>query len=317
MPISKSLSHVFLALHVALFSVGCGSASRSTADDDGSDRTSSDDSSGGVPSDEGSSDPGTSNPSNDPGSTQDAGGEYEDPGENFDGGNDGGGNDVECPSDVPRVPLAVGDPISGVGAILGIGNSSVNGECTVGAIGVDKQGRKVALTAGHCADVVDAVMVKNGLKEQAQGKKSVKIGRARVFVKSIPAKDTFNKSNVTDVLAFELDCWVDLVPSGLTVRAPVVGDKVYRKGNGFTSPLTSKGTVGVVTGNDFGTDMADGASAGDSGGPVLSEDDKFLFGIVSRPYKDSSDKRIMATRVDAVLQELDKAGGVGAGFVAK
>ena len=219
---------------------------------------------------------------------------------------------------VPPLTLKVGDGISQVGPLLGQGdygeNGRVNGQCTVGALGLDDAGRKIMITAGHCVDYkTDVIMVKGGLK--FLGQPQIKIGRSKVIFQTIDPFDVNKKSNKQDVAVIQLDDWVQFNDQGLTVTEPTVGDSVYRLGNGLTSPYNVSGVVSKKYDNDFVITSAYQASTGDSGGPVIKGNQ--LLGIINRNYTSTPlpwEKDVMATRLDVIVNQLNARGGIGAGF---
>ncbi|MBL1073345.1 peptidase S1 [Nocardia sp. 2] len=184
-------------------------------------------------------------------------------------------------------------------------------ECTLTAVGYDRENRLVALTAGHCGEV--------GARIAAEYTRSGGIGVIA------------NKDDYFDwaVIALDPDRVLPTRQVGPSVingigAGPRVGDIACK--NGRTTGYTC-GPVWETNETFFRSQVC--ANHGDSGGPVLLGDrligmvvagQEFELGPVTidmQPCKGAGDllhTPEIATTISSVLADIDASGGVGAGF---
>lgn len=211
--------------------------------------------------------------------------------------------------DAPRIPEASMVVQNQDASLYGPGTPIYLGDnmmCTLGVVGTDAQGRKVGLTAGHCGQPGDQVWSAD----------SWQVG---------PTGTVVSTNHVHDYSVVELGSNAELsrTYNGVTVNSvggPVVPGQVLCK-------------QGVATGHTCGHVWAAGeevhitqvcAMVGDSGAPLLAGDR--MVGMISggvlpdhrlscqSPLQGQLFMPTASRTMDAVLEDVDTRGGVGAGF---
>ncbi|WP_029930441.1 S1 family peptidase [Nocardia otitidiscaviarum] len=186
------------------------------------------------------------------------------------------------------------------------------GECTLTAIGFDRDDRLVGLTAGHCGEV--------GARIAAEY--SIDSGTIGVIAEK-------SEGNDWAVIAFDPDRVAPTRQVAQTVingvgAPPNIGDNVCK--NGRTTGFTC-GVVWETKPGYFRSQVC--ADQGDSGGPVLLGDQ--LVGMIVAGSEvrigplsidpgacagggDFIHRPEVSTNITLVLGDIDHRGGVGAGF---
>lgn len=182
-----------------------------------------------------------------------------------------------------------------------------NQMCTIAATGYDKDGRKIAITAGHCGYV----------GAQVASADSWRVGNTGTVVAH---------GNGLDYSVIELGSNARVTRSynGVTVNSvgggtPAAGSQVCKSG------VATGTTCGNVWGADHRTNVSQVcAMPGDSGAPVMEGDR--LVGMVSggtipnyafacyTPWQGGLFMPTMSTNMQAVVSDMDSRGGPGAGF---
>ncbi|QGU03958.1 S1 family peptidase [Corynebacterium comes] len=211
--------------------------------------------------------------------------------------------------DAPRIPeesMVVQNQdasLYGPGTPIYLGDSMM---CTLGAAGTDAQGRKVAITAGHCGQPGDQVWSAD----------SWQVGPTGTVVAS---------NQLYDYSVIELGSNAEVTRSynGVTVNSvggPVApGDILCKQG------VATGNTCGNVWSVDEELQVSQVcAMVGDSGAPVLAGDR--MVGMVSggvwgdqrlscqSPLQGQLFMPTASIAMDAVLADVNARGGVGAGF---
>lgn len=205
-----------------------------------------------------------------------------------------------APAQAAPVTVSNGIPIS-------FGNPDA-GRCTLGAVGTDAAGRKVAITAAHCATNIPAEMKDRNIDDPRatvwDKNTRQQIGKIR-FISS----DQVNN----DFLTIELNSDAVLKSQGPGIRVDSLSAPL-----GFGALLTKDGTTtGVTTGpviqNNAGVLHTWALAAwGDSGGPAVRAGTGEWAGITSRigisfgPWQYISSQNI--------LSYMDRFNAVGEGF---
>ncbi|MFI9510678.1 S1 family peptidase [Nocardia sp. NPDC052566] len=185
-------------------------------------------------------------------------------------------------------------------------------ECTMTAVGYDRDNRLVALTAGHCGEVGARVLAEQSVRSGVLG-------------------TIANKNADNDWAVIELDA-ARVAPSRQIAQSvvaglgapPRIGDMVCK--NGRTTGFTC-GPVWETKPAYFRSQVC--ADHGDSGAPVLIGDrlvgmvvagSNFQAGPISielAPCKGQGDlihQPELSTTIAMVLADIDRRGGIGAGF---
>ncbi|VDR38350.1 Trypsin [Tsukamurella paurometabola] len=218
-----------------------------------------------------------------------------------------------APAPGGRSVVPVVGPGSEVGVVQewGVGGRVRVKSCTVGVVAERPDGRRVAVTAGHCGEPGQQVGARaagvDGFVRVGAVAKSV-APRSRVDPKT-------GESYVVDALAAD---WavVDLSPrvSTRVARGPVrqtvvgvarVGDRVCQQG--ITSGWRC-GSVLAVKGALFATDIK--SRPGDSGGPVMRLADGAALGIASRGTGDDVSAGEQVTIYTGLQDVLARGGGL-------
>lgn len=185
--------------------------------------------------------------------------------------------------------------------------------CTMTTVGHDRAGRLVGLTAGHCGNVGSQITLQDNPGAGVVG---------QIVLKSTPG----------DYAVIALD------PSRV-VGTPTVGGATIRSVGAFPPAGSNVCKSGRTTGFSCGpvlslrsTDSLSYVCAnhGDSGGPVLSGNrivgmlnGGLIVGIPGTPLEGAIGcihpaipvySPMVATKMTAVLADLDRVGGPGAGF---
>ncbi len=213
-------------------------------------------------------------------------------------------------SAAPVVTLKAGDEIADLGKVAGI--DVPLGICSIAAVGYDRRGNKVALSAGHCSEP-GAVVGKNGLKKLVtQAKIAQRIGVVASRINTVTNKG--NQDDKVDLLFIKLDRNVRIIPSGVGLGSPetMVGKMATKLGNGWFSPTVARGRVLKVSYNDIVAAVT--TWPGDSGGR-LSDARGRLIGIGSRVTGGSYGQgNTVFMRADRAIEQVTRRGLVGAGF---
>lgn len=197
---------------------------------------------------------------------------------------------------------AKGKSLYGPGTPVFVGENNL---CTVTATGTDDEGRKLAITAGHCGEVGDTVVSAD----------SWRVG---------PSGTVVSRSEKYDYEVIELGPNAEVTNSYNGVTANNVGKQ-------------QAGSVackqGVATGNTCGVVWMDDqalnptqicAMRGDSGAPVLQGDT--VVGMVDggatpdqrlscqTPLQGAMHMPTMTVDFNRIVDDLNERGGVGAGF---
>ncbi|WP_448856367.1 S1 family peptidase [Corynebacterium camporealensis] len=209
--------------------------------------------------------------------------------------------------DAPRIPdesdvaMTQDNSLYGPGTPLYIGEDSF---CTLTVAGNDAEGRKVGLTAAHCGQVGDSVTSAD----------SWQVG---------PTGTIVDRNEYLDYSVIEFGSQAEVTRSYNGVHANKLGGDV-RPGE-----LTCK--RGVATGTTCGMTYVQGqelqanqvcAMQGDSGAPLFSRGrlvGSITGGVIGNfachsPLQGAVHAPTMATNMDAILADLNRRGGVGAGF---
>lgn len=208
--------------------------------------------------------------------------------------------------DAPRTPeesnqaLNRGHSLYGPGTPLYVNQTEM---CTLTVAGYDAQGRKVGLTAGHCGEV----------GQQVSSADSWQVG---------PTGTIVSKDSYLDYSVIELNDKAEVTSQYNGVRA-------WGLGGGIASgQVTCK--RGVATGTTCGMVLASGNNAqitqvcamgGDSGAPLF-KDGKVVGAVTSglgqvpcrTPWQGALHSPTGASNMDAILEDMNSRGGVGAGF---
>ena len=211
--------------------------------------------------------------------------------------------------DAPRIPeesMVVQDQgasLYGPGTPIFLGNNQM---CTIGVVGTDAQGRKVAVTAGHCGDPGDKVWSADSWQVGASGTVS-----------------TSNKYRDYSVIELGSNAEITRSYNGVTVNSlggPVRPGEILCKqgvGTGHTC-----GNVWTADSELHISQLC--AMVGDSGAPVMAGDR--VVGLISggvladqrfscqTPLQGQLFMPTVSTSMDSVLADMDARGGVGAGF---
>lgn len=205
---------------------------------------------------------------------------------------------------------AEGPPVS-VQSGMQYGTSN-NESCTIGVVGNDSFGNKVAITAGHCGAVgtIAYTMSNQKIGVFASSRKDWVIGTFEynkfdyAFIKLddnvVLADDPTTPPNIKSIVA--------------PPNFPNFSQPVCKFGHSVGTLPQMCGYVTNVTPIEFGS----GATTffGDSGGPVYLANDKTkIAGIVSRPANIPYLGANISQRVDAAVSDATAKGWVGAGFV--
>jgi len=212
--------------------------------------------------------------------------------------------------DQPDTPLASvftereGNSLYGPSTPVYVGDNQL---CTVAATGYDKQGRKVAITAGHCGNPGDPV----------KSADSWRVGRSGTVVDS-------NKELDYSVIELDSNARVSRHYNNVTVNH-VGGETPGQWKRVCKTGVASGTTCGHVWVADEGRNVSQVcAMAGDSGAPVMEGDR--LVGMVSggvlpdhnlscrTPWQGSAHMPTISTNFEAVRHDIDAKDGVGAGF---
>lgn len=202
---------------------------------------------------------------------------------------------------------AAADPLPvGAGTRIKVRNTDGEvgqGACNVAAVGHDRFGNRVALTAGHCGEVGFTMIV--------DGRDAGTFATSKTTSGGRPVTNRFDYAFVT------LDDHVvmqDDPASPVDVRSVVAPTRrqfpVCKYGHGLLNEGERCGVNVLVTQRDFVSTYL--VSAFDSGSPVYVERTK-LIGIVSR--FNLLPLGVTATRADAAIADATADGSVGAGFV--
>lgn len=212
--------------------------------------------------------------------------------------------------DAPRVPEESNQSMTGGKSLYGPGTPIyINDQtmCTLTMAGTDAEGRKVGLTAGHCANVGDSVASAD----------SWQVG---------PTGTVVSKSDELDYAVIELGSDAEVTNSYNGVTATGVG--------GTVNPGDVVCKRGVATGTTCGMTFMNGnniqlnqvcATVGDSGAPVFK--DGRIVGSISGGYQPGNvgvscvsplqgalHVPTVVSDSKAVVADMNRRGGVGAGF---
>ncbi|MDO5513018.1 S1 family peptidase [Corynebacterium sp.] len=211
--------------------------------------------------------------------------------------------------DAPRIPeesMVVQNQdrsLYGPGTPIFVGDQMM---CTLGVVGTDAEGRKVGITAGHCGNPGDKVWSADSWQVGASGTVAV-------------------SNHLHDYSVIELGSNSEITRSynGVTVNrlgGPVApGQMLCKQG------VATGNTCGHVWSADEALQISQVcAMVGDSGAPVLAGDR--MVGMISggvvadqrlsckTPLQGGLFMPTVSTNLDNVLADMDKRGGVGAGF---
>ncbi|AKK05190.1 hypothetical protein CMUST_04235 [Corynebacterium mustelae] len=179
--------------------------------------------------------------------------------------------------------------------------------CTIAATGVDSQGRKVAITAGHCGKVGAPVMSAD----------SWRVGKSGTVV-------AHGKDLDYSVIELGSNAKISRSYNGVTVNA-VGGGKPGKWKRVCKTGVATGTTCGMVWDADDRASISQVcAMQGDSGAPLMEGDR--LVGMVSggvipnyalacrNPWQGDAFMPTVSTNMDAVISDINAKGGVGAGF---
>ncbi|WP_165242968.1 S1 family peptidase [Corynebacterium lizhenjunii] len=208
--------------------------------------------------------------------------------------------------DAPRIPeesnqaLGRGNSLYGPGTPIYVGQNSM---CTLTAAGYDNAGNKVGLTAGHCAEP----------GEQVLSADSWQVG---------PTGTVVDKNAYLDYAVIQFNDKAEISNSYNGVTAHAVG--------GTARPGDVACKHGVATGTTCGMVYTQGsekqfnqvcAMMGDSGAPLMKNG--AVIGAISggvgpiscrTPWQGALHVPSTATTMDSIVADLNRRGGVGAGF---
>lgn len=179
--------------------------------------------------------------------------------------------------------------------------------CTIAATGYDRDGRKIAITAGHCGNVGDPVASAD----------SWRVGNSGTVIAHGGDLDY-------SVIELGSNARVTRSYNGVTVNS--VGGETPSEGRRICKSGVATGTTcGNVWGKDSRTNISQVcAMPGDSGAPVMEGDR--LVGMVSggtipnydlacrSPWQGDLFMPTVSTNMDAVVSDMDSKGGAGSGF---
>lgn len=209
--------------------------------------------------------------------------------------------------DIPKESLDAereGYSLYGPGTPVYIGDDHM---CTIAATGVDEQGHKVAITAGHCGKV----------GEEVTSADSWRVG---------PSGTVVAVGEDLDYSVIELGSNAKVTNSYNGVVVNELGGKALKEGEVSCKRGVATGrSCGVTWLTDENSQMTQlCASQGDSGGPVLKQGR--LVGIISggvipdynlscrSPWQGNLFMPTISVSADAVLADIDARGGVGKGL---
>ncbi|MDU0478915.1 S1 family peptidase [Staphylococcus chromogenes] len=203
--------------------------------------------------------------------------------------------------DVPgeaHAAAGAGQALMGPGTPVFIGSKI----CTLGVAGHDAAGRKVGITAGHCA----------GMGQQVYSADTPGVGPVGVVTQSVPQLDYA-------LVVFNDKAQVTRSYNGVTINSigggTALGQNLCKQGvaTGLTcGPAWDKYQSQVC------------AMQGDSGGPMLAGDR--LVGVVSggsplipngvcsTPWQGPLHNPTVMAPIDSIMAHLDSVGGPGSGF---
>lgn len=209
--------------------------------------------------------------------------------------------------DIPRESLQAereGYSLYGPGTPIYIGDDQM---CTVAATGIDSEGRKVAITAGHCGKV----------GEEVTSADSWRVG---------PSGTVVAKGENLDYSVIELGSNAKVTNSynGVTITQ-LRGTKLNEGEMACKRGVATGRSCGFTWLTDEDSHMTQMcATAGDSGGPVLKNGK--LVGLVSggvfpnydlscrSPWQGGLFMPTISVSADAVFNDIDRSGGVGSGL---
>lgn len=222
----------------------------------------------------------------------------------------------------PDTPLASilaerdGNSLYGPGTPIYVGQGQL---CTVGAVGTDAQGNKIAITAGHCAEVGDTVVSAD----------SWRVGTSGVVVSKNAALDYAVirlGSNATITPSYNDLSFNEIGEATPVPVADVLGVNIPR-----TVQVDHLCKTGVATGTTCSISWLRNESTnlnqlcamrGDSGAPVYIG--KRLVGMISggmvargecvTPWQGPLHSPTVSTSMPAVVADMNANGGAGAGF---
>lgn len=209
--------------------------------------------------------------------------------------------------DIPQESLDAereGYSLYGPGTPVYIGEEHL---CTIAATGVDEQGHKVAITAGHCGKVGDSVTSAD----------SWRVG---------PSGTVVAVGENLDYSVIELGSNAKVTNSYNGVVIHQLGGKPLKEGEMSCKRGVATGrSCGITWLTDENSQMTQlCAGQGDSGGPVLKQGR--LVGIISggvipnynfscrSPWQGNLFMPTISVSADAVLADIDARGGVGKGL---
>lgn len=209
--------------------------------------------------------------------------------------------------DIPKESLDAereGYSLYGPGTPVYIGDDHM---CTIAATGVDEQGHKVALTAGHCGKV----------GEDVTSADSWRVG---------PSGTVVAVGENLDYSVIELGSNAKITNSYNGVTVNKLGGKALKEGETSCKRGVATGrSCGITWLTDENSHMTQlCAGQGDSGGPVLKNGR--LVGIISggvipnynlscrSPWQGNLFMPTISVSADAVLADMDARGGVGKGL---
>ncbi|MEV6280750.1 hypothetical protein [Nocardia sp. NPDC051832] len=213
---------------------------------------------------------------------------------------------------IPVTALCAGTGTAQQTAVLGGGSGITLGDqvaCTLTTIGYDREQRLVGLTAGHCADLGTPVLAE----------RTVEAGPVGTVALVDPDDDyaviEFDPAKVVPVRQV----------SGTRIdgigEPPRPGDVVCKNGRttGFDCGL-------VWDAHPWWFQNEAGSRSGDSGAPVTLGDqlvgmnvghlraEDAVVAIAGHPVPTPAHDPAVATQIGMILADIDKTGGVGAGF---
>lgn len=214
--------------------------------------------------------------------------------------------------DAPRIPhesnesLAEGKSLYGPGTPIYVNDTTM---CTLTAAGYDAEGHKVGITAGHCGEPGDSVASADSWQAGASG--------------TVVSK---NEALDYSVIEFGSNAEVSNTYNGVTAHKfggeAKPGDVTCKRG------VASGTTCGVTFAANDATQLNQVcAMVGDSGAPLFHNgaivgtvsggvNPLLTGGVLScfTPLQGAIHSPTMATDTNAIKQDMDARGGVGAGF---
>ncbi len=196
---------------------------------------------------------------------------------------------------------------AGSSVVFRDGPNAQPNRCALAAVGVDAQGRRLGLTAGHCGAVGATVSTIDGRTEVGRVVTSRTFRGDGVFAYDQP---DYGFIQFTRAVTF-----ADAAGSPARIRriaAPVPGTVVCKYGDGYLDPGERCGVIDRVAPTEFSVLLF--ANFGDSGSPVYSGRSA-LIGILSRPSGVPFVSGVIMTRASTAVADARARGQIGGTFL--